>query len=1748
MTRTTVYPYSITTSGTYCSATTISGTIEVDPQPSITLSSAVGTDAQVGATGICFDDSIQSITYELQNNASVDVSGLPAGVSYSYSGNTLTISGIPNPAIASSTIYTYTVTSTGSDCQPEATTTGRIEVHPLQGITLSSAVGTDNQTICNTGPVAGLVSITYQLSGSTQGYSISGLPAGIGADYDPVGRIITITGSPSDMVTRTTVYPYSITTSGTYCSSVTLNGIITVASGPVIALTSPIATSNQIGGNQICVDSPIVPIIYTIGNTSSVAVTGLPNGVTFSQSGNTITISGAPNVSITEMTRYSYTITTEGSSCKPEVSLSGLIDVSPLPFVDVDYITVNDINHISCNGYSDGSITIPADSPAFDLRIRGGQSAIGQLDRIVLTNQPELGDVYSITVDGNTYEHTVIASGFGGATQTPEQVALALIDEINTGTGVLLSPALASFENPSGINLAALNPEVPFTTGAAVLTSYTGIATPTIVSSNVVSHVTLSYSYSWTGPNGFTSSNLSISNLDAGVYNLEVTIGNCSNSSSQASFTIEEPDPIEINTDLCNGAFQATVTGGVAPYSIRLYDSDNNLLQTNSTNSNQNYVGLTPGANYILSVTDSRCDVPKKIAINLPFALTYDASIPAVVDDLCNNGKGEGYIELGTSSGVAFSGGSNQFSYSWSGPDGFGSNKRDIYGLLNGNYTVTVTDNVLGCSDTKTFAIGTVNPLSIDVLSSIAINTDGEYEVNLDCANDQNGEIEIQVNGGNSSAGFTYLWSRDGNPIPSETGPKISNIGVGFYEVIVTNNRTSASPDLDLCQITESFSVLAPDAIQVIVNAGTVTQTLCAGDNNAEIRLEILGGTPPFEVRLNSGAAGNYTVIDHNIYTIRDIDPSSSGPNYTVDVEDANGCSPSTSSPIEVRFEGASSVEIRADATEIDCLNGTSGSIVLNVVDGSINNPSNVQVQWISATSHLFHTWGDHNGVLNDIEIGGDYQVIVSEGNCELFNETVSIRDVSADKLFVQEPEILGGGCNGELSQIRLSFEGGTPPYSIRWEQFLSLSQEITATSTSSTSSSTTTSTSISIVTSNQWVVLPQFANNAVASNLDKGTYRAIISDASSSGSSSGCGNGNIVTKNLIIGGGVFELSNFEIINANLCSGQQDNDKDIQFTIINTLPLLNSYTPEIIIDGRVLEISSDQLFNLGGNRYKITGLAPGNHSLNIKTGITSRNTTGTSSSSVVVNNSDNAYEFCEIAYPFVIEEPLPITYDGETNFTLDPCDANEIITIEPSQVSGGTPYEVNGALVYDYQWSFTPSSTTGTGSDEINFVGDTIFNVLVGEYELIIKDQNGCASEPITFSVSDPVNSVPFSVTGSILTVDPTSSTSETILVKAIAPNCDSITPNGKIGISISGGLRPYTIRWFKEILSPTGTTTETSSFQEVLEAKNSTQLINLESGKYKFEIQSLNDECEGDPESLPKTYYEEIITVPNREDLYVVQGPFIDINLCQRKPGKISIEVFDNQEKGLTFYYNGEVVSIDEDASNPDAGIYTVNIPNPVEQANLLITNAIGCQIAKNIFLTEVGQPSFVFTSPSFQINETVLTREEVSFTNTSATPFYSSEWIFGDGTREVVKTRSSTVSPVHHTYGISGTYLVTLRNYNSTGCYKEVTQSVVVGKGYNILVPNAFSPNNDLINDTFRALFSGFSSVQFNVYDNYGNILYSETLEEADPDNPVGLELVGWDGANATTSSNYIYRFEGFSTSEGVPIIQSGTFILLK
>ena len=226
--------------------------------------------------------------------------------------------------------------------------------------------------------------------------------------------------------------------------------------------------------------------------------------------------------------------------------------------------------------------------------------------------------------------------------------------------------------------------------------------------------------------------------------------------------------------------------------------------------------------------------------------------------------------------------------------------------------------------------------------------------------------------------------------------------------------------------------------------------------------------------------------------------------------------------------------------------------------------------------------------------------------------------------------------------------------------------------------------------------------------------------------------------------------------------------------------------------------------------------------------------------------------------------------------------------------------------------------------------------------------------------------------------------------------------------------------------------------------------------------------------------YYEEVIQVsPNRE-LYIIDGPFVDEDLCGGTEGRLVVDIFDNNNGNLSFYYDGILIP-PADVVRLDDRSWSVAIVNAVETADLKIVNEEGCWINTEIS-RGIGEPNFTYTSPNFEISGTILAREEITFENTSTDPYVTSEWIFGDNsTPLIVQTSTVSITPVRHAYGISGTYFATLRIYNSIGCSEEETVPISVGKGYNIMAPNVFTPNNDGTNDTFRALFSGF---KFNEY----------------------------------------------------------------
>ena len=227
------------------------------------------------------------------------------------------------------------------------------------------------------------------------------------------------------------------------------------------------------------------------------------------------------------------------------------------------------------------------------------------------------------------------------------------------------------------------------------------------------------------------------------------------------------------------------------------------LLRTDFSSGVFNYTGLTPGANYRLEATDLTCAFSTQIAIEMPFNLTYEANNTIIVNDYCHQtptNTGEGSIALRTvENGNAFSGGSNNFNYQWSGPNNFTAITRDITGLIPGVYNVVVTDNILGCTATQTFELFGSTPLAITLAPDITLNDQNQIE--LQCAVDAETAIAVNVSGGSSV--YNYAWYKNDVLIGGETNPSISNLEQAKYTVVVTD-VWRIDPN-NICQLTQSF-------------------------------------------------------------------------------------------------------------------------------------------------------------------------------------------------------------------------------------------------------------------------------------------------------------------------------------------------------------------------------------------------------------------------------------------------------------------------------------------------------------------------------------------------------------------------------------------------------------------------------------------------------------------------------------------------------------------------------------------------------------------------------------------------------------------------------------------------------------------------------------------------------------------------------------------------------------------------------
>lgn len=331
---------------------------------------------------------------------------------------------------------------------------------------------------------------------------------------------------------------------------------------------------------------------------------------------------------------------------------------------------------------------------------------------------------------------------------------------------------------------------------------------------------TAPYTYSWS--NG--GSGATINQLAVGSYT--VTVTDSKGCQATAAGNVNTTSGLTVSTTVVsnedcgqqNGAVNATVSGGTAPYT---YSWSNGA-------STQNITGLTAG-NYSIVVTDANsCSATSNSIITSNSTLTVSVSVAQ--HETCNQHNGA------VTSTV--SGGTAPLSYSWSN----GATSATIQNLDNGTYSLTVTD-ADGCSVSS-------NSVQVNDQASFSIQN---QTIQPTCTT-PTGSITITPNGGISP--FTYQWSN------GAATSSVSNLAPGNYSVIVTDNSG--------CGISQNFTINAVPVIEFGVN---VTSTNC-GLSDGAATVEIITGTGPFSYLFTPGnqttptveelAAGNYAVTVSN--------------------------------------------------------------------------------------------------------------------------------------------------------------------------------------------------------------------------------------------------------------------------------------------------------------------------------------------------------------------------------------------------------------------------------------------------------------------------------------------------------------------------------------------------------------------------------------------------------------------------------------------------------------------------------------------------------------------------------------------------------------------------------------------------------------------------------------------------------------------------------------------------------------------
>jgi gliding motility-associated-like protein len=1191
-------------------------------------------------------------------------------------------------------------------------------------------------------------------------------------------------------------------------------------------------------------------------------------------------------------------------------------------------------------------------------------------------------------------------------------------------------------------------------------------------------------SYQWS--NGISGT--TINTMPAGNYS--VTITDQSNCVSTSSVTITEPMPLLANITntipvFCNGdsnaAAQINATGGTIPYSY----SWNQFSNTTSL-----ATGL-PSGNYSAAITDANgCSTISALTItDPPTLIAHVTATPGICDQ--PNGIATAVV----------TGGTPPYSYYW---QENGQVTQSINGLSPGTYNVTAND-INGCLSSSSAYVTNTGLLAVSLVSTTDVS----------CFSGSDGQAVVTATAGTPP--YSYLWPASGHTSNQETG-----LNLGTFDVIVTDsnncavtlpvsisqppvltssvevthvtcnaagngaarviadggvgpyiydwqpggsNATSISSlnggtysvkvtDMKGCSVTTQFNVIEPTELTA------TTSTTLAGCmlSNGSATVDVAGGTTPYSYRWSAGQANSYTLSGI---------PAGS---YSIVVTDANSCTVSTQASVSNTVGPSVSLASTIAAT---CHGGNDASATVVVWNGA--NPY---------TYNWFPNGG--NGLTATNLNAGVYSFTVRDSNnCYGSMNVVVTEPDDITSAFSMQAVSCFGGSDGT---VEATLNGGTSPYTYAWSNGDS---------------------------------------NSTADSLSYGTYSLIATDAhgcqqqfsidmaqatllttAMQSTPVNCNGGDDGIAVVLPSGGS-GIYSYQWSNGSTLQHVTDLTTGILSVTVSDSRGCMTYDSVLVNEPSQLQsaVSSSAVHCYGGNDGNVSvnisgGSPPYDYQWSPYGGNTSQ-ANNLSAGDYQVNVRDN--NGCSLQITVPVTSPTALAAINSVDSVRCFGGNNGMAG---TNISGGVP-------PYNYYWTTTDTTPS-------------INNLYAGNYSVSVTDANGCMLQQALF-IAEP----------------------EELSVNIATPDTICIGNQAILLANATGGIPPYNYQWTngdnakQYIVSPSLTTTYTASVTDVNGCLSSPAevLVAVHPALKPF-VTTPDTICAGSSTSLfasstggnggPYTFNWNTGDSTNAITVHPPTTTIYSVDVADQcgspvTTAMVTVNVFPNLNVDFRqdVYTGCQPLKVwFHDGSNQDGRTYDWNFgdgqtggtKDPMHEftepgiynVTLTLITPSGCTKQRSkpatVKVYELPEADF-YADP--EVATMVL--PQISFFDRSYNTI-KWKWDFADKTPE-----DTSAFPVH-AFSDTGTYNVRLISISDKGCRDTLYKEVVIKNEFGIYIPNAFTPNNDGVNDSFAPLGLGINSFEMSIYDRWGVRVYNTTNMN-----------IGWNGFNSgyeCQADVYVYK----------------------